>query len=268
MTSAQVVYLKGNKLNEIALDDSIFGGEPNVHLLHSAVVRQLANARAGTSSAKTRAEVAGGGRKPWRQKGTGRARAGSIRSPLWVGGGVIFGPKPRDYSLAMPHKMRCVALRSALAARKDALVVVKDFTGLSQGKTQQMAAVLKALGLAGKKILFVLDMASAESNAVGLSARNIKDVKVIGVNNLNVKDLLDCDYVLTTESALVAISNRLRPQRAEAVPALGDNTKPAKSNPRVTVDSGKRTGSGGTTKASTGAARAASKAQATEGKVS
>ncbi|MBI4533636.1 MAG: 50S ribosomal protein L4 [Candidatus Melainabacteria bacterium] len=233
MTSAQVVDLKGKRLSEVALDDSVFGGEPNVHLLHSAVVRQLANARAGTSSCKTRAEVSGGGRKPWRQKGTGRARVGSIRSPLWVGGGVIFGPKPRDYSLDMPHKMRCVALRSALAARKDHLVVVKDFVGLAGAKTKEMAIVLKSLGLDGKKILLVLDIDTAESVAVERAARNIKGLKVVGINDLNVKDLLGCDHLLTTEPALEKISSRLRPKSTQTVAIGSDSTHVTKSKSRT-----------------------------------
>src|SRR5262249_10901189 len=146
MTSAQLVNLKGKSVGEVTLNDAVFGVEPNADLLYDALVRQLANARAGTAKAKTRSEVAGGGRKPWRQKGTGRARAGSTRSPLWAGGGVIFGPKPRDYSLSMPKKMRQQALKSALSARKDALVVVKDFSELKEPKTKQMHAALSELG--------------------------------------------------------------------------------------------------------------------------
>src|SRR3984885_12071488 len=124
MTSAQVVDLKGKKLSEVQLSDEVFGITPNVGVIHSALLRQLANARSGAANTKTRAEVRGGGRKPWRQKGTGRARAGSIRSPLWEGGGVTFGPKPRDYSSAMPAKKRHSAIKSALALRANNLVVV------------------------------------------------------------------------------------------------------------------------------------------------
>jgi large subunit ribosomal protein L4 len=115
MTSAQVLDSKGNKVREIGLDDDVFGITPNEGLLHTALIRQLANGRSGSANTKTRSEVRGGGKKPWRQKGTGRARAGSIRSPLWEGGGVIFGPKPRDFSIALPKKQRVLALKSALA---------------------------------------------------------------------------------------------------------------------------------------------------------
>src|SRR3982750_3709820 len=130
MTSAQVLDLKGNKVRELGLEDEVFGVTPNVGLMHSALVRQLANSRSGAANTKTRAEVRGGGRKPWKQKGTGRARAGSIRSPLWAGGGVTFGPKPRDYTQSLPKKVRQLALRSALAARRDQFVVVQNFDGL------------------------------------------------------------------------------------------------------------------------------------------
>ena len=220
MPSAQLVDLKGKKLAEVTLDDSVFGGEPNTHVLHTALVRQLANARAGTACSKTRSEVRGGGRKPWRQKGTGRARAGSIRSPLWAGGGVIFGPRPRDYYSSMPKKMRQLALKSALAARANDLVVVKDFSDLKEAKTKAMAAVLKALELAGKKVLLVLDRASAQFEQLERAARNIAGVKVLEVNNLNVKDLLESDAVLTSEQALDLINNRFKQTPAdESAPA-------------------------------------------------
>ncbi|HEY9869167.1 MAG TPA: 50S ribosomal protein L4 [Candidatus Obscuribacterales bacterium] len=210
MTSAQLVDLKGKKLGEVTLEDSVFGGEPNTHLLHSALMRQLANARAGTASTKTRSEVRGGGRKPWRQKGTGRARAGSIRSPLWEGGGVTFGPKPRDYTISMPKKMRQLALKSALAARVNDLVVVKDFAELKEPKTRLMAAVLKDLQLHGKKVLLVMDFSCSHCQLVERAARNIAGLKVLNSNNLNVKDLLDCDAILTTERTLEQINNRFK----------------------------------------------------------
>lgn len=216
MPSAQLVDLKGKKLGEVTLDDSVFGGEPNTHVLHTALLRQLANARAGTACAKTRSEVRGGGRKPWRQKGTGRARAGSIRSPLWAGGGVIFGPKPRDYASSMPKKQRQLALKSALAARAGDVVVVKNFADFKEAKTKAMAAVLKSLELAGKKVLLVLERSSDHFEVVERSARNIAGVKVIEVNNLNVKDLLESDAVLTTEPALELINNRFKQTAADA----------------------------------------------------
>ena len=239
MTSAQLVNLEGKKVGEVSLNDSVFGLEPNTAVLFEALQRQLSNARAGTASAKTRAEVAGGGRKPWRQKGTGRARAGSIRSPLWSGGGVTFGPKPRDYSTAMPKKVRQLALKSALAARAEMLVVVKDFASLSAAKTKTMATVFSSLGLTGKKVLLVLDFACDTCQLVSRAARNIERVKVINLNDLNVKDLLECEAVLTTERTLQAIHNRFvksdaqpeaeKPARqVKSAPADASETKPSK----------------------------------------
>ena len=148
MTPAQVVDLKGKKVSDLELAADVFAIEPNVGVLHSALIRQLANARRGSANTKTRSEVRGGGRKPWRQKGTGRARAGSIRSPLWAGGGVTFGPKPRDYSIAMPKKQRVLALKSALAAQSENIVVVQDFDKFTEAKTKQFAQVLKEIGRA------------------------------------------------------------------------------------------------------------------------
>jgi len=219
MTSAQVLDLKGNKVRELGLEDEVFGVTPNVGLMHSALVRQLANSRSGAANTKTRSEVRGGGRKPWRQKGTGRARAGSIRSPLWEGGGVSFGPKPRDFSQSMPKKQRALALKSALAAKKDNLVVVQNFASITDGKTKQVASALKDLKLYGQKILLVLDHVNEEDSRVQLAARNIDGLKVIHVSNLNVKDLLESEVVLTTESAIQTIHNRFKPTDKDAAPA-------------------------------------------------
>ncbi len=227
MTSAQVIDLKGNKVREVGLDDDVFGVKPNVGLLHSALVRQLANARSGSANTKTRAEVRGGGRKPWRQKGTGRARAGSIRSPLWEGGGVTFGPKPRDFSQSMPKKQRVLALKTALAARKDNLVIVQDFASITDGKTKQVALALKELKLYGQKILLVLDYVNDQDSRVQLAARNIDGLKVIHVSNLNVKDLLESEVVLTTESAIQTINNRFKPTDKDSAPAPEKKAKKA-----------------------------------------
>jgi len=216
MTSAQVVDSKGKKVREVGLDDSIFGVEPNKGLLHSALIRQLANARSGSANTKTRAEVSGGGRKPWRQKGTGRARAGSIRSPLWEGGGVAFGPKPRDFSISMPRKQRVLALKQALAARKDDLVIVADFDDVKEGKTKEFANLLKGLGLDEKKVLLVVEGRSDHSKKIERSARNICGLTVVHVNNLNVKDLLHCQAVLTAEPVLEAITKRFQASNAES----------------------------------------------------
>jgi large subunit ribosomal protein L4 len=207
---AQVVDSKGNKVKEVGLDESIFGVEPNTGLLHSALVRQLANARRGTASTKTRSEVSGGGKKPWRQKGTGRARAGSIRSPLWEGGGVAFGPKPRDFSIAMPKKQRILALKQALAARKDNLVIVSDFDDVKEGKTKEFAKLLKGLKLDEQKVLLIVEGRGDQSEKIERSARNICGLTVVHVNNLNVKDLLHCQTVLTAEPVLDVISKRFQ----------------------------------------------------------
>jgi large subunit ribosomal protein L4 len=231
MTSAQVVDSKGNKVREVGLDESIFGTEVNNGLLHAALVRQLANARRGSANTKTRSEVAGGGKKPWRQKGTGRARAGSIRSPLWEGGGVIFGPKPRDYSIAMPKKQRVLALKSALAARKDSLVIVQNFDDIKEGKTKEFVNLLKGLKIDEKKVLLVIDSQNEALEKVALAARNIKGLTVVHVNNLNVKDLLHCEHVLTSEPVLEVITKRFQSvhekEGTEAGAAESAEKKPA-----------------------------------------
>lgn len=223
MASTQVLDLKGKKVGEVELDDTVFGIEPSQGAMHTALVRQLANARSGSASSLTRAEVRGGGRKPWRQKGTGRARVGSIRSPLWNGGGVIFGPKPRDFSLSMPKKMRRVALRSALTSRKDDIVIVKDFDSVKEAKTKAFNQILSDLELTGKKLLVILDFASETCKYVQLSARNIALVKVIHASNANVKDLLDCHKILTTERTLNALNTFLKTEpkkeKSEKAPA-------------------------------------------------
>jgi large subunit ribosomal protein L4 len=174
------------------------------HIVHRALVRQLANARQGTVSTKTRSEVRGGGRKPWRQKGTGRARAGSNRSPLWRGGGVIFGPKPRDYSQKMNRKERRLALRTAFQGRLDDLVVVENFASqLSQPKTKDLLAALARWDVdASQKVLLIV--ADQDEN-VWLSARNVQSLRLILATNLNVFDLLNADKVVVTADALEKI---------------------------------------------------------------
>lgn len=221
MTSIAVKDLKGKQVGERQLSDYVFGAEPNMHVIHQALVRQLANGRAGTASTKTRAEVRGGGRKPWRQKGTGRARAGSIRSPLWEGGGVIFGPKPRDYSMSMNKKERKLALRGLLSSRKEDLVVVSNFDSLlggspdkgvvTQPKTKAMFGVLKDLGIGEKKVLLILDRRAAGSQQVERAARNLCGVKVLDFNLLNIKDLAYADSLLVTESVLDLIEKKFTP---------------------------------------------------------
>jgi large subunit ribosomal protein L4 len=203
-----ILNTKGSAVGQISLDEKVFGVEPNLHVMHLALRRQLNNGRAGTANTKTRSEVAGGGRKPWKQKGTGRARAGSIRSPLFAGGGVIFGPKPRDYSFSVPQKARRLALKSALSARIENTVLVKDFSEISEPKTKLMSETLKALKVEGK-ILIIADTKAAENAYLELSARNLPSVKIILPSNLNVKDLLDADNVIITEAAIKEITERL-----------------------------------------------------------
>ena len=213
--SKEILSTNGEKLGEITLEKSVFGVEPNLHVMHLALRRQLNNARQGSACAKTRAEVAGGGRKPWKQKGTGRARAGSLRSPLFAGGGVIFGPKPRSYAFNMPQKARQLALRSALSAREAQIVVVKDFSTIAEPKTKLMAGIIKSLNLAGKILVIadttvVADFKAEENKNLELSARNIPSVKLLLPTNLNVKDLLEADFVVMTESAVNEITERLQ----------------------------------------------------------
>ncbi|MBX9688963.1 MAG: 50S ribosomal protein L4 [Candidatus Obscuribacterales bacterium] len=222
MTSVLIKDLKGKELGKKELAAEVFGIEPNMHLVHSALVRQLANARSGSANTKTRSEVRGGGRKPWRQKGTGRARAGSTRSPLWNGGGVIFGPKPRDYSITMPRKARQLALKSALAARGNDIVLVQNFDGLfkaapkageevtEQPKTKAMVETLAGLGIADKKVLLVLDYMVAGAAQVARAARNLPNVIVVDHSNLNIKDLAYCQALLTTEQVLAELETRFK----------------------------------------------------------
>ncbi len=207
--SKEILSINGEKLGEITLAQEVFAVEPNLHVMHLALRRQLNNGRQGSACAKTRAEVSGGGRKPWKQKGTGRARAGSLRSPLFAGGGVVFGPKPRSYEISMPQKARKLALKSALSARQEQLVVVKDFSQIAQPKTKLMVSALKALNVSGK-VLIIADTKAAENANLALAARNIPSVKMILPSNLNVKDLLEADSVVITESAVNVITERLQ----------------------------------------------------------
>ena len=207
--SKEILNTNGEKLGEITLNKEVFGVEPNLHVMHLALRRQLNNARQGSACAKTRAEVSGGGKKPWKQKGTGRARAGSLRSPLFVGGGVIFGPKPRSYAFNMPQKARQLAIKSALSARSEQMVVVKDFSTISEPKTKLMVSALKSLNVSGKTLI-IADFKADENKNLELSARNIPSVKLILPSNLNVKDLLEADFVVITESAVNDITERLQ----------------------------------------------------------
>lgn len=195
---------QGAEKGKAELDLRVAKEETASAVVHRALVRQLANQRQGTACTKTRAEVSGGGRKPWKQKGTGRARAGSNRSPLWRGGGVIFGPKPRDYSIKMNRKERRLALRTAFQSRIADLIVVEDFgVNLDRPKTKDMLAAFSRWGVvAGAKVLVIL--ADRDENAY-LSLRNVAGVKVITSGNLNMFDLLNADQIVVTASAIDSI---------------------------------------------------------------
>lgn len=204
----QKVGKDGKEAGQVEVSTEVFGIDPNVHVLHLAVRRELANGRAGTANTKTRSEVRGGGKKPWKQKGTGRARAGSIRSPLWVGGGVTFGPKPRDYSFELPRKVRVLAIRSGLSAAQGKFRVLDDFSFLSGPKTKELAQLLKGLGLTDKKVLVLVDYKAQENQHVALASRNLPGLKLRLPHNLSVKDLIDADAVLASTQAVEEINER------------------------------------------------------------
>jgi len=198
--------MAGETVDEIDLRDDVFGVEPNVAVMHQAVVRQQSNARVGAHDTKTRGEVSGGGVKPWRQKGTGRARHGSIRSPLWTGGGITFGPHPRSYKQKMNRKMRRLALRSALSVKAhEERIVVVDTLSLDVPKTKEMVALLDRLSV-GLPVLVLLPEANA---SIERSARNLAEVKTLRVNCLNVRDLLNHEYVLMPRDAVAQIEGWL-----------------------------------------------------------
>lgn len=204
MVNCVVRNWEGQEVGQTTLELRVAKEENASHILHRAVVKQQTNARQGTASTKTRAEVSGGGRKPWRQKGTGRARAGSIRSPLWRGGGVIFGPKPRDYEIKMNRKERRLALRTAIASRAEDMIVVEDFAEqLSRPKTKEFVAAMTRWGIEPKsRVLLILPQ---REEMIYLSARNVANLKLISVNNLNVVDLLEAAKIVVTPSALAKI---------------------------------------------------------------
>jgi len=206
--TVKILSTQGSQLGEMELQGSVFGVEPNTHIMYLALKRQLNNARAGLASAKTRAEVSGGGKKPWKHKGTGRARAGSLRSPLFRGGGVIFGPKPRSYETALPQKARKLALKSALSSKLEIMTIVKDFSEITEPKTKVMVKVLKDLNAKGKTLI-IADLNSDENKNLVLSARNIPSIKLLLPTNLNVKDLVDADTIIATEAAINSITERL-----------------------------------------------------------
>lgn len=203
MANVSVYNMEGAKVGDMELNDAVFAVPVNEHLVHMAVVLQLANKRQGTQSAKTRSEVRGGGRKPWRQKGTGHARQGSIRAPQWKGGGVVFAPKPRDYSFKMNKKEKAAALKGALSSRvaESKFYVIENFK-LDEIKTKKMVEVFKKLDV--NKALVVLEEGAENKNIV-LSARNIQNVRVVPSNNLSVFDILKYDNVVIAKEAVAKI---------------------------------------------------------------
>ncbi len=205
--------MAGQDAGQTELNDSIFAAQVNVPLMHQALIRQLANARLGTHDVKNRGEVAGGGKKPWRQKGTGRARQGSTRAPNWVGGGVVFGPTPRKYTQSLNKKMQRAALRSALSAKvAGGGLVVLDKLAVDAPRTKTMTAMLSALGATDRSVLLV--MVDKDKN-VRLSANNLPNIKVVLSNYLNVRDLLGHDVVLMPNDALPLIEQWLATESAE-----------------------------------------------------
>ena len=202
MPNVQVVDMQGKKVSSVDLADSIFGIEPNAAVMHQMVVCYLANQRQGTQSALTRSEVSGGGRKPWRQKGTGRARQGSTRAPQWYHGGVVFAPKPRDYRLSVNKKVKRLAMKSSFSSKAAAEeIIVIDSIAFDEIKTAKMVEMLKAVG-SEKKALIVLPEVDEK---VIKSARNITGVKTAQVNELNVYDILNADKLIIAKDALTKI---------------------------------------------------------------
>jgi large subunit ribosomal protein L4 len=201
MLKVDVLNMEGKKVGDVELAESVFGVEVNDVVVHSALVNYLANQRQGTQSTKTRAEVRGGGRKPWKQKGTGRARQGSIRAPQWIKGGIALGPKPRSYKYAMPKKMRQLALKSVLTSKlQEGKLVVVDKMELNEIKTKNMVNVLNNL-----KVSKALIMLNEKNLNVQASARNIEDVKTTLVQTMNIFDLLKYDSLVLTKDAITKL---------------------------------------------------------------
>ena len=201
MANVSVYNMEGNEVGTLELNDAVFGVNVNEHLVHLAVVSQLANKRQGTQKAKTRAEVSGGGRKPWKQKGTGHARQGSTRSPQWTGGGVVFAPTPRDYSVKMNKKEKQLAMKSVLTSKvNESKFIVLDELKLAEIKTKQIKAVLDNL-----KVEKALIVTKEKDDVVVKSANNLPKVATTALNNINVYDILKYDTVVVTSEAVAAI---------------------------------------------------------------
>ncbi len=203
MSTAPVVDLAGESQGELELPETVFAVIPHTTVMHQALLRQLANARQGTHDSKTRTEVSGGGRKPYRQKGTGRARQGSIRAPHYAGGGTVFGPTPRDHSVGMPRKQRRLALRSALSVKAaEGQITILDGIDLEEPRTKAVTGFLQAVD-AGRRVLVVL---GSHHDALELSARNLPEVRLILAGNVSVRDLLTADTVVMTRDAVEHIA--------------------------------------------------------------
>lgn len=207
MALVDVINQKGEKIDSIELDDGVFNTEIREDMVQQVVVWQLAKRRAGTASTKTRGEVSGGGKKPWRQKGTGRARAGTIRSPIWTGGGTVFGPKPRSYAYSIPKKVRRAALKSILSSKlKENQLTVIDKIELEAPKTKLFMETVKALGLEAEKALFIT---AGKDEILSRSSRNIYRVLVLPTEGLNVYDMLRFDRLVLLKDAVPKICERL-----------------------------------------------------------
>jgi large subunit ribosomal protein L4 len=225
MAKVDVVNARGKKAGSVDLPDEVFGVQVNVPVMHRVVRAQLAAARAGTHSTKTRAEVRGGGRKPWRQKGTGRARQGSIRAPQWTGGGVVFGPTPRDHDLRVNKKEKVLALRSALTDRRaGGNLKVLDALDFDAPRTVEAVELLATLGIAGRKLLLVVD--GLEEAAIK-SFRNLPTVHMLTFDQLNTYDVLASDVVLFTRDSLTAFLGRGRDDEGPSDELVLENGDPA-----------------------------------------
>lgn len=206
MIALSVHNIKGENIGEVSLKDNIFNTKVNKYLVHQAVKRYLANRRRGTASTKNRGEVRGGGAKPWKQKGTGRARAGTNSSPIWVGGGIVFGPSPRDYSFSLPKKMKFAALKSVLSDKlENKEIIIVDNLSLEENKTSKMVKILINLQ-AFKKPLIIIE---EEDNGIVQAARNIKGVQVLPVSKINTYDLINHEKIIITKKALKRIEEVL-----------------------------------------------------------
>ena len=207
MPKTALLNLKGEKIKDIKLDDSIWGITPNDQVVYESIVLYTASRRQGTASTKTRSEVSGGGRKPWRQKGTGNARQGSIRAPQWVGGGIVFGPTPRDYSKKMNKKESRLALKSALTYKaNDKAIIAVDKFELESNKTKAMLSLLKDLNVDGKALIVTTEL----TDNILLASRNIRNIKLVLANELNTYDVLYCDKLIITEDAVKYVEEVLK----------------------------------------------------------